>query len=191
MLQFSLAGAPCARPSHARPLLPLLLLFAAAAASCSPTFNWREVRTEGAPLLALMPCKPENAVRSVPLGGTPTTLHMQSCDTGGLTFAVAWAELDDAARAPEALAQWRVAALAAIRVEPGLALDPKTQWPVKVSGAGAAQGLVAQGSTHDNRPVQMRAVYFSRGSQIFQGALYGAQLPEAEVTTFFEGLRLP
>lgn len=189
MLHFSLAGTPCAGRLHFRPLS--LLLFAAAATACSPTFNWREVRADGAPLQALMPCKPENAVRSVPLGGISTALHMQSCDTGGLTFAVAWAELGDAARAPEALAQWRAAALAAIRVEPGLALDPKTQWTARVPGAAAAQGLVAQGSTHDNRPVQMRAVYFSRGSQIFQGALYGAQLPEAEVTTFFEGLRLP
>jgi hypothetical protein len=189
MLHFSLAGAPCAGRSQSRPLL--LLLFAAAASACSPTFNWREVRADGAPLQALMPCKPESAVRSVPLGGLPTALHMQSCDAGGLTFAVAWAELDDAARAPEALAQWRGAALAAIRVEPNLALDPKTQWPAKVPGAAVAQGLVAQGSTHDNRPVQMRAVHFSRGSQIFQGALYGAQLPETEVTTFFEGLRLP
>lgn len=190
MLHFSLAGAPCAGRSHHRPLLPLLLL-AAVASACSPTFNWREVRAEGVPLLALMPCKPESAVRSVPLGGTPTALHMQSCDAGGLTFAVAWAELGDAARAPEALAQWRAAALAAIRVDASLALDPKTQWPAKVHGAAVANGLAAQGSTHDNRPVQMRAVYFSRGSQIFQGALYGAQLPEAEVTTFFDGLRLP
>lgn len=190
MLHFSLAGAPCAGRSHHRPLLPLLLL-AAVASACSPTFNWREVRAEGVPLLALMPCKPESAVRSVPLGGTPTALHMQSCDAGGLTFAVAWAELGDAARAPEALAQWRAAALAAIRVDASLALDPKTQWPAKVHGAAVANGVVAQGSTHDNRPVQMRAVYFIRGSQIFQGALYGAQLPEAEVTTFFDGLRLP
>jgi len=190
MLHFSLAGVLCVGRSRARPVLALLL-FAAAVSACSPTFNWREVRTDGAPLQALMPCKPESAVRSVPLGGAPTTLHMQSCDAGGLTFAVAWAELDDAARVPEALAQWRGAALAAIRVEPGLAMDPKTQWPAKVRGAAATQGLAAQGSTHDNRPVQMRAVYFSLGSQIFQGALYGAQLPETEVSTFFEGLRLP
>jgi len=176
--------------SLSRWLLPLLLLSAAAVA-CSPTFNWRELRTEGTPLLALMPCKPESAVRSVPLGGTPTTLHMHSCDTGGLTFAVAWADLPDAARAPEALAQWRGAALAAIRLAPALALDSQTQWTAQVPGADAAQGLTAQGSTHDNLPVQMRAVYFARGHQIYQAAVYGTRLPEAEADTFFEGLRLP
>jgi hypothetical protein len=190
MLLFNRAGASCAGRTLSRWLLPLLLL-AWAASACSPTFNWREWRSEGTPLLALMPCKPESAARPVPLGGTPTTLHMHSCDTGGLTFAVAWAELPNAARAPEALAQWRGAALAAIRLAPALALDPQTQWVAKVPGADAAQGLMAQGTTHDNRPVQMHAVHFSRGNQIYQAAVYGSRLPEAEKSTFFDGLRLP
>lgn len=183
------AGAPCPGGSLFRCLW--LCALAGVLTACSPTFNWRELRTDGTPLLALMPCKPERAERSVPLGGAPTRLHMQSCDTGGLTFAVAWAELSDAARAPEALAQWRGAALAAIRVDPALALNPANQWAARVSGATTAQGLMAQGSGHDQRAVHMRAVYFARGNQIYQAAVYGAQLPDAEAATFFEGLRLP
>jgi propanediol dehydratase small subunit len=190
MLLFNRAGATCASRTVSRGLLPFLLL-AWAVSACSPTFNWREWRSDGTPLLALMPCKPESAVRPVPLGGAPTTLHTHSCDTGGLTFAVAWAELPDAARAPEALGQWRGAALAAIRLDPALALDVQTQWDARVPGASTAQGLRAQGTTPDNRPVQMRAVYFARGSQIYQAAVYGTGLPDAEVITFFDGLRLP
>lgn len=190
MLLFNRAGASCAGRTPFRWLLPFLLLVWVASA-CSPTFNWREWRSEGTPLLVLMPCKPESAVRPVPLGGSPTTLHMQSCETGGLTFAVAWAELSDAAHVPEALAQWRGAALAAIRQDPALALDPQTHWSAKVPGADTAQGLIAQGSTHDNRPVQMQAVYFARGNQIYQAAVYGTRWPDAEVSTYFDGLRLP
>lgn len=191
MLYFKQACAPRTGSSMSRWHLPLMLLVAAASVACSPTFNWREVRAEGASLLALMPCKPESAVRSVPLGGATTTLHMQSCETGGLTFAVAWTELGDVERVPEALAHWRAAALAAIRVDPAMAQDPKHQWSAQVFGATAAQGLAAEGHTYDNRKVHMRAVYFNRGRQLYQAALYGQQLPETEVITFFEGLRLP
>lgn len=190
MMLFNPAGAPRAGHTLSHWLLPLLLL-AWAATACSPTFNWREWRSDGTPLVALMPCKAESAQRTVPLGGTATSLHMHSCDTGGLTFAVAWAQLPDAAGAPEALAQWRGAALAAIRQDPAMALDPQAQWLARVPGATSAQGLMATGTTHDNRPVQMRAVYFARGNQIYQAAVYGHTLPDAEVTAFMDGLRLP
>ena len=60
-----------------------------ALSACSPTFNWRELRLEGAPLQALMPCKPETAQRSVPLMGKPTALHLLACAIGGVQFAIA------------------------------------------------------------------------------------------------------
>lgn len=187
MLLSVLAGARRVYRPLSRWVWPAVLALPA----CSPTFNWRELRPEGTPLLALMPCKAESAMRPVPLGGAPTELHMYSCDTGGLTFAVAWADVAEAIRAPEALTQWRGAALAAVRVAPAMANDPQTRWLVTVPGVPAAQGLAAQGRNHENRAVQMRAVYFARGSQIYQAAVYGPRLPDAEVSTFFEGLRLP
>ncbi len=172
--------------------LPLVVAPAVLAlCACSPTFNWRELRPEGSPLLALMPCKPESAVRAVPLGGAPTELHMHSCDTGGLTFAVAWADIGEGAHVPEALAQWRVATLASMRVDPALADAPQTQWSAAVPGAERVQGLVAAGTGHDGRVVHARALYFARGAQLYQAAVYGPTLPDAVVDTFFEGLRLP
>ena len=59
---------------------------------------------------------------------------MHSCEAGGLTFAIAWAELADAAQAQEALATWQAASLAAIRVHPGDAAGKET-WAVSVAGA--------------------------------------------------------
>jgi hypothetical protein len=168
--------------------LGLLLL---ALGACSPVYNWREVRPAGTPLLALMPCKPDQAERPVPLGGAPVTLHMHSCESGGLTFALGWAELEGTQAPGEALAQWRRAALAAIRVEPGRVDDPALQWTPAVPGAQFALGAVAQGVQHDQRPVQMKAAYFSRGQQVYQLAVYGAALPDEVTTSFFEGARLP
>ncbi len=160
--------------------------------ACNPIFNWRELRPEGTPLQALMPCKPETATRPVPLdGGVPTDLHMHSCDTGGLTFAVAWAELGDAARVSAALTGWRRASLGAVRVDPARADEPATRWQAEVPGATQALGLTAQGNDHQGRPVQVRAVHFARGTQVYQAAVYGPALSDEVTAAFFDGLKLP
>jgi len=44
-----------------------VLVASTMAASCAPTMNWREVRFEGDEFMALMPCKPEEATRTVAL----------------------------------------------------------------------------------------------------------------------------
>ena len=161
-------------------------------AACNPTFNWRELRPEGAQLQAMMPCKPESATRPIPLdGGAPVDLHMHSCDTGGLTFAVAWAELGDAARTPGALSGWRRATLAAVQVDPARADDPTVAWNASVPGATQAMGLIAVGRSHQGEPVQVRAVQFARGAQVYQAAVYGAVLGDDITGPFFEGLKLP
>jgi hypothetical protein len=166
-----------------------LALSAGALVACSPTFNWREMRPVGAPLLLLMPCKPEIATRSVPMLGQPTELHMHSCTTGGLTFALAWTRLGDAdaKRAFEAIGQWQVASLASIHAAPGAASD----WPLALPRADQVRGTKAQGSDHLGKPLQSQVVYFSQGPWVYQAAVYGVKLPEQTTTAFFDGLTLP
>jgi hypothetical protein len=174
-------------PFHIR-AAALAALFATGA--CSPTFNWREWRLAGAPLLALMPCKPETATRTVPLAGRPVELHMHSCDTGGLRFAVAWADLGQAESVPLALASWRAASLQSLRAAPAPADTDAGRWPVSVAGAPDAVGVHAQGVDALGREVQSRAAYFAQGSVVYQAAVYGAELPAEPLETFFSGLRL-
>jgi len=171
--------------SRAAALAALLALGA-----CSPTFNWRELRLDGTPLMALMPCKPESATRAVPLAGTPTELHMHSCEAGGLRFALAWADVGAAAQVPVALKAWRAASLQSIRVAPTSADDPSTPWAVTVAGAPEVQALSAQGRDPQGQPVQTRAAYFAQGTQVYQAAVYGPKLPDEAVDAFFAGLRL-
>lgn len=170
---------------------PIGVLIAVVLSACNPTFNWRELRPEGTPLEALLPCKPEMAERSVPLGGSPTVLHMHSCKTGGLTFALAWADAPDAGAVPAALTDWQRASLAAIRVDPALQADPAHRWSAKVSGSTLTQGIQVQGTDPQGQPVQARLVYFARGTQVFQAAIYGPALSDEVSTTFFDGLKLP
>lgn len=182
-------GAPPGRwPPLAAGCLAALLL---ALSGCSPTFNWRELRPQGTPLLALMPCKPEHATRAVPLAGTQVELHMHSCDAGGLSFAVAWAELGDAARVDAALLEWPRASVASLRLDPGQADAPESRWSASLQGAPRALGVAVQGSDPRGQAMRMRASYFARGSQVFQAAVFGADLPAEVTATFFEALRLP
>lgn len=174
--------------SHSSRAAALAALLALGA--CSPTYNWRELRLEGAPLLALMPCKPESATRPVPLGAAPTELHMHSCEAGGLRFAVAWADVGDAAQVVPALGAWRSASLQSIRVAPTPVDDPSTAWTVTVAGVPMVLGVRAQGQDAQGQPVQARAAYFAQGTRVFQAAVYGAKLPDEAVDPFFAGLRL-
>jgi hypothetical protein len=168
----------------------LFLFLSVSLSACSPTFNWREVRPQGVPLQALMPCKPETAQRSVPLAGSPIELHLLACETGGLQFAVAWAELTDAAQVPLALASWRSASLQAIGVRSPPGDEASTAWAVGVKGAAQALGVQASGQNPAGGAVQTRAVYFARGGQVFQAAVYGERLPADVLEAFFAGLRL-
>ena len=45
--------------------LSTVLLLAGLGVACTPAMNWREVRFEGGDMVALMPCKPEEATRAV------------------------------------------------------------------------------------------------------------------------------
>ena len=159
--------------------------------ACSPTFNWREWPVDGTPLRAMMPCKPESAIRAVPMLGTPMELHMQACEAGGLRFALAWADVGQAAQVPVALAAWRSASLQTLKVKTASPDDPALAWPVRVAGAQQSQGVQAQGSDPQGQVVHSRAAYFSHGTQVFQAAVYGARLDDQAVEAFFSGLGLP
>lgn len=52
-----------------RPLIAPVLLGAGLLAACSPALNWREVRATPSALKAMMPCKPDKAVRQVAVAG--------------------------------------------------------------------------------------------------------------------------
>jgi len=158
--------------------------------ACNPAFNWRTLRDDASPLQALMPCKPERAQREVPLGGAARSLHMHSCEAGGLTFAIAWAELDPAADVALALEQWRAASAATLRSTPSQAAHAAPELRT-VPGARQTLSLQAQGTAPTGQPVQVQALYFAQQARVYQAAIYGQKLPEEVSASFFEALRLP
>jgi hypothetical protein len=164
-----------------------LLVSASTLAACSPTFNWREVRVEPGGLVAMLPCKPDKGNRTVPMAGRDVKLEALSCDTGGATFALLSADMQDAARAGEVLAQWKAATLAN--------LHSKSAQDIAFRPPGAANlpqslQVVASGQRADGSKVESHAAYFARGSRVFQAVIYADRLKPEAADTFFSGLRV-
>jgi hypothetical protein len=156
--------------------------------ACSPAFNWREVRPENTRLSLLLPCKPDKAQKIVPFGGQPTVLAMLGCEAAGATFAVAVADLGDAAKAAPVLAQWQSLTLANMKAEP----STNQVLPLRLPGAAAEPPplrVLARGQRTDGIAVTGQAAYFAQGSQVFQVVMYAAQITPDVAETFYSSLK--
>ena len=164
-----------------------ILLAALAITSCAPAFNWREAPIPATPLSALFPCKPERTTRKVTLGGADVDLHMQHCETAGITAAVGHAAVRDPSLTGPMLLQWRLATLASMQV------TRTSPWLWTMPGATPlpqAQALEASGSDARGQPLVLRAAWFAHGGEVYGALLYGPGLGPDVVDAFFSGLRL-
>ena len=163
----------------------LALTASAALAACNPTFNWRDVRPEGTRLSLLMPCKPDKAQKTVPMAGQPTELMLLSCDAGGVTFAVAMADVKDASKVAATLAQWQSATLTNMKASPAT-----TGTAFKLAGLPSGSVMVkAEGQRANGQAVSSQALYFAQGSQIFQAVMYADKMAPDVADTYFSGLK--
>jgi hypothetical protein len=153
--------------------------------ACTPTHNWREIRPGGAGLVALWPCKPDQAQRTVVLAGREVALHMSSCDVAGQTFAAGAIGLPEGLAASDVVSAWRKASLASLRV----AEDRFSPWQPPLRSGLQAQGWRADGVRHDGQAVHAQAVVLTQGGTVFQLVVYGQPAPEV-LTTWLDGVRL-
>lgn len=169
-------------------MAPVFLAASLLLMACNPTFNWREVRPNSTGLTLLLPCKPDQARRSVPLGGQPTELAMLGCDAGGATFALAVATVQDASQVGAVLAGWQTATLANMK-----ATGAGQTTALKLPGAAVQPPAVlvrADGQRADGGAVQSQAAYFAQGLQVFQAVIYADQIAPEFAETFFSSLKL-
>ena len=175
--------------------LPALLVIATSLTACNPTFNWRDVRSEGTALSLLMPCKPDKAEKKVPLGDSPVALRLLGCDAGDATFAVAVADVGDVSRVAAVLAQWQSGTLANMKAPPVGKLSDGIATEVvllKLTGAALQPPAVlikARGQRADGTAVNGQAAYFVQGTQVFQAVMYAAEIKPEVAETFFSSLK--
>lgn len=173
------------------PALALLLCLA----GCSPALNWRSVSLPAADITVNLPCKPDQATRTVELAGAPTDLSMVGCDADGATFAVSHAALGNPAQAGVALTHWRTAVLAHLGAgAAALAVDtpyaPKGSLPLRESVRTVVQGERADGGG----AVFVQGVWFARAAgpqiRLYHAVVY-TRKPRPEVADqFFAALEL-
>jgi hypothetical protein len=167
-------------------LLVLVLLLLAAA--CSPKLNWRDVQPGNSGLKLLLPCKPDQGDKIVPLGGRPTKMTLLGCDADGATFAVALADLADAPNVPEVLAQWQALTLTNMKATPASTQSR----PLRVPGASenpAPVLVLAQGQRPDGSAVNGWAAYFTKGSQVVQVVMYASAIEPVAAEIYFASLK--
>lgn len=159
-------------------------------AACTPSLNWREVRIEGSPLVATMPCKPERFAKTVPfVGGATRTLTMLTCEAEGAAFAVTMADMGDPALTIAALDQWDKVTRQHVKLSSVVAEQP--MMPAGATPNPNSRMIVGKGQRPNGQAMQVHMAYFSRGSQMFQAVLYAPTTLKADVAeTFLTGLKL-
>lgn len=162
-------------------VLSFFVITSALLVACSPALNWRETRIDGG-LKVLLPCKPDQGSRPMPLMGQDIEMQMVGCEAGGAMFAVAHVKLGDAGRMALAQATWQAAMLANMQASTpqlenynpkGAATEPK---PVR---------LTAQGRRADGSAVAAQAVWFSKGGNLYHAVIYADQVKPDMAEPFF------
>lgn len=163
-------------------------------AACSPTFNWRTVRHEAVPLSVVLPCKPDQGQREMPLwgpGSDPVPLYMLSCDTGGATFVWAAFPLTDVAQAEPAMSLW-MRATAVSMGHSGASLP--SEWVREAPVSTQSRRLwrwMGQGKTPDGAAVSVRGSFQVDFPWLIQRAVYAQRMPASAVETFLDPAAVP
>ncbi len=158
------------------------------ASGCSPKLNWRDAQPSNSGLTLLLPCKPDQGDKIVPLGGQPTKMSMLGCDAGGATFAVAIADLGDGVNLPEVLKQWQSITLTNMNAMPASTRSRL----LRVPGASSEPAPVlvsSQGQRPDGSTVNGWAAYFAKGSKVVQVVMYASAIEPVAAEIFFASLK--
>lgn len=147
--------------------------------ACSPKFDWREVRGSDAPFSVLLPAKPASFSREMELDGVKVNLHMTAADADGLSFAVAYAKLDDAGKSAGVLAAMKAGMLKNIQANASKELNQ------------SGTDIEASGNRQDGQPVKLVGRFVARGAWVYQIVVIGrdkALTPEV-VDTFLTSFK--
>ena len=168
---------------------------AALLGACTPGLNWREARIAGTELAVMLPCKPTQHQRTVPLAGLMVTLHMTACDADGASFAIAHALIPDPSVAPQILARWRATTLenlAATQVSAAAeSISSRSSAATTSKTLPGSLWANAQGKRSNQVAVQLQGVWFARGPRVYYVAVYAPIITPDMTDTYFSGLKLP
>ena len=158
---------------------------------CTPDLNWREIKSQQGSVRLLMPCKPEQATRTVTLQANQkvvsTELHLQACEAGCMQFALGELKIPLESSPDALLDAWRLASLAALKAQPSQSV---TQ-PRQVNRNSPMLGMQTRVETDQH---QAQWAWFVLGNTIYQLGVYGESSDKklSEIAdSYFSGIELP
>lgn len=156
--------------------------------ACSPKYDWREIRGEGAPYSVLLPAKPASYSRPVNLDGAQVTMTMTATEVDGITFAVGTAELPDATGAAKALAAMRTALVKNIN---GTLRKEAAATATTATGGNTSIDIEASGRDARGQARVLHARFLARGKRVYQVLVLGKEgaVPQEAVETFFTSFK--
>ena len=158
-----------------------------AVAACSPTLDWRQVRSDESGVVAMFPCKPQRYARQVPLASMTVDLRLASCTAKETTYAIAYASVAQPGQVSAAVEELRRAAAANI----GAPAVTGTAWSVRgMTPNPLAEKLLMDGHDAKGQAVREQAVFFVKGLRVYQATMVGPVLDAEAADTFFSGLKL-
>jgi hypothetical protein len=153
---------------------------------CSPTYDWREIRGDGAAYLVMLPAKPSSHTRAVTLDGMQVQMTMTGAETDGVSFTVATAQLADAGQAHKALQAMKTAMVR------NIGGSVKQEKPVQIAGTIAATEVTAVGKPGaDGTARLLVARFFVQNNRVFQLVVLGRenQVPQDALDTFLTSFK--
>ena len=164
----------------------LWLLLTLAAAACAPTFDWRESGVADG-IQARFPCRPLTQTRPLVLAGIAVDFELRSCQAGGLTFALASADLRDPYKTAAALGElaagmhrgWQTS----VAQPKTLAIDGVTPHP-------AAGHWRFVGTRADGQHAFADVSVFVLGTRVVRATVTGERGDVDAIETFQTGIRI-
>ena len=152
--------------------------------ACSPKYDWREIRGEGAPYSVMLPAKPASHSRPINLDGNQVTMTMTATEVDGVTFAVGTAELPDAGKAVNA-----VNAMKSVLVKN---INGTVQREAAASsGDDTSIQIDATGKDASGQARVLHARFLARGKRVYQVLVTGKEgaVPQEAVDTFLASFK--
>ena len=121
------------------------------------------------------------------MGAKDVKLTMLGCKADDATFTLAYADMTDTVNMGSVLVQWKEATLGSMRAK------SVSEVPFSIQGASVMPESVqveARGTRQNGSPLGAQAVWFARGSVVYQAVVYADTLSPAVAETYFAGLRL-
>lgn len=158
-----------------------------AVAGCAPTYDWRETALPGGDgASALFPCRARHLMRRVPLAGVEVEFSLASCEAATTVFAITHASVP-AEKVSAALGELRMKM--STNMGGAVATPSSPPHPAGATANAAAGAMIVFGQRPDGSPLQAQAMFFSRGTRVFQITMMSDRINEEVAQTFLSGFK--